>query len=199
MKRILHPLLALAVVSGLVVPTAARAVLITVDFTVLASPFDPVLSGQTANGAFSFNSSLIPAGGGDVGNNTGLGLTAFSLTWNGHSWSTADADALLLSFDAAGSLTEWLVGGAPNGINTIGAGPVPDIGLTAFLPGVIPIPGFAGQFDYTTENSPTYGIFSGRITSWSVATAATPTAEPGTLSLLGLGLLPLGLIRKRRK
>lgn len=75
MKRMVLPLLGLVMGIGLLLPSLAHAYLVTVNFSVLADPADATNAGTTASGSFSFDSSLIPAGGGTVGPTNGLGAT----------------------------------------------------------------------------------------------------------------------------
>src|SRR6266850_549564 len=168
MKWILVPLLALIVA----VPTTAQAVLIGVDFYVLADPADPVLAGQTAHGFFSFESGLVPSTGtGDLFDLSGLGLSSLSFDWDGHAWSTSDADAFLLYFKD-GTLTTWAIGGAPTGLSDVSGnqGGYPDFEATA---------GPAGEFlSYATSSraspySSEVGILRyGTISSWSISTSS---------------------------
>lgn len=198
MKRTARPLPLLALAFALLVPAAAHGVLITVDFSVLADPTDPSLAGQTSSGFFSFDSSLIPNGGGQIIDLSGLGLTSFSFTWDGHTWSSADADAIMMHFRPDGTLLSWDIGGAPAGFGNMGMGVFPDFVLLG-EPLATATYGGLYDFQYSTADSPQLGIFiSGSVTSWSVTTAPS-VPEPGTLSLVGLGLLPLAMIHRRKR
>ncbi|MFC1772595.1 hypothetical protein ACFL3A_04485 [Pseudomonadota bacterium] len=86
--------------------SGARAVLQTYSFDVTAT--DGPLSGVTTIGTFSFSDAIIPSGGGTVGQlNLFVGL---DFTWNGISYDQTMANTGLLSFDAAGNLTEAVFG-----------------------------------------------------------------------------------------
>jgi hypothetical protein len=182
MTRNVLLLVAVLMVIALVLPTPARACLIYIDFSVLADPSDPVYAGITADGSFSFDSSLIPSGGGSIYDPNGLGATSFSLDWTGHTWTTSDADLIGLTFSSDGALREWWAGGAPSGLNAVSCFTFPDFGVFG-----------SGDFCYTTADSQHHGVFSGSFTSPGTV------PEPWTLSLLTLGLLPLTMCRRRRR
>lgn len=74
-----------------------------------------------------------------------------------------------------------------NFINLSGAGTVHATGFDN-TPGTF---FFSGQSSNGTSNTATF--------SWSAGTAASPVPEPATLSLLGLGLLAGGVVRRRAK
>jgi hypothetical protein len=65
MSRSLPVVLALALLS-LAVAAPAHAVLYTVNFMVTGDLNDPVNAGLNQSGSFSFDSSIIPPGGGTV-------------------------------------------------------------------------------------------------------------------------------------
>lgn len=196
MRRILLLLLALFPLAGLLAPTAAHAVLITVNFSVLTPANDALQPNQTLHGSFSFDSSLIPSGGGNVTSSSGLGLASFDLTVAGNTWSgptggTAyHADAWAFSFDSSGNLTGFSIGGAPNGYTSISP-TQPDIFIAETVA--------THAFEYYGQmGSNQFGILSGEVSSFSTSTSPS-VPEPGTVSLLGLGLLPLGMIRRRKQ
>lgn len=189
-KRIALPLLALLLGFGLVHPSVAHAVLMQVNFTVLTNASDPIYGNQTVSGYFTYDSSIAPAGGGtlnDIVN--GLNISDLSLTLAGHTYSTADAGVSYLAFNSGGNLTDWFMGGTVGGINGIGSSGTPDFVIS---------PGFP-VFDYNYPGS-SNSAWPGTISSWSVTTVSNPpaAAEPGTLALLLQGLLPLGLMLRRR-
>lgn len=199
LRRLVLPLLALAVVSGLVLPTAAHAVLIVVNFSVLGDPTDPANGGKTANGSFTFDSSIIPVGGGSILFPATSGL---NFAWDGTNWNDANttfgyiADFPGLTFDSGGNLIAWFVGGDANGPGVINGNIFAsnDFSITAGSnPG-----GYPAQFVYHDQG--TWLVYYGS-TTWSVSTdgGPAPAPEPGAVALLGPGLLALGLIRRRKK
>src|SRR5437867_1359572 len=66
------------------------------------------LAGETATGTFTFDSSIIPAGGGTV---TGLTLfTDFLFVWDGVQYNTSNTRTASLTFDRTGNLMNWSFG-----------------------------------------------------------------------------------------
>jgi hypothetical protein len=119
MQRVVLLLLPLTLFAGLPAAALAESDLITVNFTVTGhDPADPVLLGVTASGSFSFESSIIPPSGGEVLDAT---VTSIDFTWDGVTWSDANA-GLRLTFNPGGKITHWILGGDLNGIGSISAG-----------------------------------------------------------------------------
>jgi hypothetical protein len=169
----------------------AHAVLITVNFTVTADPTDPVNSGATANGSFSFDSSIIPPGGGGLAEPIPT-VAGFNLTWDGTSWDDAttsfgaiDGNPVLngMHFDSSGNMTNWVVFSDPGGVLPSD----PDhFRIFAF--------GGSGEFQY--HNFGTADGFIGTVT-WSTTTGSVP--EPSSWMLLGAGFLGMmGVVRRIR-
>ena len=157
---------------------------VTYDFTVTAD--SGPLSGDVATGSFTFNSSIVPAGGGFL-NQTGL-LTALTFTWNGITYNAATANTGSLGFNSSGTLSSVLFGDFCNA-GSCGSGAGSD---TWFVQGSDSGSGFA----YSTASST--ADFGGTVT-FSPDLAAHSVPEPGMLSLFTLGLAGVGLMRRRKQ
>ena len=181
MTRTVLAALALTLLSvALAVP--AHAVLITVHFTVTGAADDPVNAGVTANGSFSFDSSVVPVGGGEVFNPV---VSGFDLTWDGTSWTDANASVSYLAFDAGGDLTTMQLHGNPFGGFMLLNPTVDDFGVY--------IGGGSLVFDYTREGVDGVG-YRGTF-SYTVSTGSAP--EPASWMLLGGALLGVvGAVRR---
>ena len=104
---------------------AGLALALTLVPDAMAAPFSYVfsvtatsgpLSGTTAAGTFSYDSSSIVLGGSN--NNIGL-LTALNFIWDGITYNQATANTGLLGFDGAGTLTGIAFGNnCPAGVCT---------------------------------------------------------------------------------
>jgi len=151
------------------VASPALAYQIRVNFTVTGSDIDPPCAGLTSSGFFTFDSGLIPVGGGTLSNSynglPGLFINEISFSWDGHDWTTADASCFELSFSPDGSVIGFAIGGNDGG-NTTGLDCPPF--CTDFIVRVYPFSQQQPQFIYAAhrgENTPFYGSVS----SWDAA------------------------------
>ena len=191
MLRALPVVLVLAVLSLAVAAVPAHAVLITVNFTVQADAGDPVDPNATANGNFTFDSSLIPvSGNGSVGGvvDTSERASSISFTWAGTTWTTANATVNELSF-TNGQLMGWGFHGDldPSGIFGISAlDGVPDIDL--------------GPFSFNAyDHSLSAQVYHFRNLSWTVDYGTSGAPEPASWLLLCGALVGLVGVRQRAR
>jgi PEP-CTERM motif len=157
----------------------AEASLITYNFSVTAT--SGPLSGTTAPGTFTYDSSSIVLGGSN--DSTGL-LTALNFTWDGILYDQTTANTGFLVFDATGTLTT-----ASFGNNCIAGACTANAAFEQWY-----IVTGTSQFKYAMSGVPS--IFDGTETA---SLAKVP--EPSTLVLLsaGFGALLLAGLRKQRR
>jgi hypothetical protein len=180
-------------IGGAGLATAER---ITVTFTVAPAAGDPI-NPAPASGSFSFDSSLIPAGGGVVGpSGAGLGAESIAFSWSGTAWNNTNADLWTLEFDTSGALSSWFLFGAPLGPGITVAGNV--VNDFALFP-TLPVNGQYEQnrFVYTDVGTP--GFSFGTVVAWQVESGPAPVPEPATLVLLGAGLVGVWTQRRRHR
>jgi hypothetical protein len=182
MKRLFGAIVVAALLGG---TPAAKAGLETFDFTVTATTGP--LAGATSTGSFSFDTAIIPTGGGS-GNviRDGL-LSSLTFTWNGIAYTAATANTHALMFDATGALVGALFG---NNCNSSGCIIVPgfDDWAVGWLGG-----GTFSSFEYSTPDSRFFE--QGTL----VISPATAVPEPGTLAVMGAGLAAMAFLRRRAK
>ena len=158
---------------------------ITVHFTVFPGSCsfacgpvvgDPVNT-KSSVGTFTFDSSVIPPGGGDVVNfNPGL-ASSISFHWSSTLWTQATATLSELSFNEEGDLQAF----------RMGAGRGVDVGGITFDPvSEIIDDFFLSEQGIGYTNRGLAGVLSGRVVSGIPSPAATP--EPGTMLLVASGL-----------
>jgi hypothetical protein len=165
---------------------------ITVDFTVGGAPQDPDFGLAASSGSFSVVTTIAP--GPVVTRHSGFGADQLSFSWAGASWTTANADVVLLARDAGGAVSLWWLGGAPSGFAAVSYAVWPDfrVGFCAFCG-----PESETEFYYTTPRTRDVGIYTGRVLSFSMRTepAPAPVPEPMSLLLITGGLA--GLVARR--
>lgn len=183
-----------AALALLVSALAAEAAPITVDFSVTSNDVsNPSYgSGVVGTGYFTFDDSLLPAGGsGRIGNPiVPLPTLDFFFNWFDVSFDESTAAIASLTF-VDGVLTDWTIGGSylPAGCGFLryscvwSGGAAPDFD------------GFGtGGIAMTDAKRP--GLAYGRPVQWSVRDANVP--EPGTLALFGMSAIGLAFLRRRR-
>jgi len=192
MPRGLLCALALALVF---VASPAQAVLITVNFSVTAA-----FSSITGSGSFTFDDSIIPSGGGTLGNLLGtVDLSSdsngsFTSSSNGitQSWGSGNSGVNYLVFDSSGTLTEWQIGGDPSGIGGL-TSLVDDFRIQSLS---ISESAFF-EFGAAAGDGGSSGGLANNIVVWSATSSPGSAPEPGSWVLLGFGLA--GIVAARRR
>lgn len=167
---------------------SAEAEPITVTFTAFPAEGDPVNTAPST-GFFTFDSSLIPEGGGTLVHDSGLGATEIDFRWGHTLWTTANADLGELQFSSSGELLAWTLGDSP-GIWTWTYAPAAVVVDEIFL---IAFAGDTQRIGYT--NAGYEGLLLGGLFTDSVA---PPIPEPSTILLIASGAAVLARGRRRR-
>ena len=150
---------------------------ITYDFSVVVN--DGPLSGVTANGSFTYDSSSILTSSTNFA--TGL-LTSLTFEFDGIAYDQTTANTGYLAFDASGNLADALFG------TNCSAGLCSPVGPHGWDLSFTPDPGFISTFNYTTPSG--FGTSTGPIT----VTRATP--EPSTILMFLPALVLVGALRR---
>jgi hypothetical protein len=87
---------------------SANAETITIDFSVSGQSVDPIYGQVTETGYFTFDSSLIVAGGGEV---IAAGMIdELAFTWQGTTYNASTANTGIFVFSDDGALTNFVIG-----------------------------------------------------------------------------------------
>ncbi len=172
MATLIRSLMAAAAMLPVVCHTAP----VTYEFTVTA--ITGPLAGVSSTGTFSFEDTIVPAGGGALGQ-MGL-LSDLSFVWDGLSYDETTANTGRLTFDSTGDLIGFSIG------NQCGNG----FCLTGFGPNEWYVAAIVGADDLFA-----YGADTGSL-RYALMTSTVP--EPAGIALAGLALAALGVTRARR-
>jgi len=187
--NLFKPLMKVLTIGVLLAPASVLAVPITVDFTItnssayIGSTYNGYAVGGTTNGSFTFDDAL----GTFENASAGSAAIDLSLNWLGASFDESNTQIWQLRFDSLGALTGWALGGANCAFNCINSAGPSDLYVTGGAP-------YNGTSAGHVEG--VNGWMVGSVTSWSSHPASVP--EPGTLGLLGVGLLAASAARRKR-
>ena len=164
----------IVVIAAVVAATPIWATPLTFEFTVTAT--SGPLAGTSSSGTFSFDSGVIPPGGGEV-RKPGL-ITHLAFIWNGIRYDETTANTGVLIFDSQGRLVEGAFGNyCPDGEGCgVGAGTndwFVDIDM-----------GRPDNFAYMTPGSSVY--FGNAVISGPKPMAGIPTLDTWALYALAI-------------
>jgi hypothetical protein len=181
--------------SLLAAPVTALAAPITVDFTVTATnafdggsnfnatSYNGFTAGALGSGSFTFDDS--------IGNYSSFtdGIVPIDLTfsWLGLTFTEANTQIWSLQFDVAGALFGWQIGALPC-LNCLSTPGPTDFFASGYTP-------YAPYNNAVAHQEGVNGWMNGSV-AWTARPASVP--EPGTLGLLGLGLLGAAAARRKR-
>jgi hypothetical protein len=149
------------------------------------------LAGISSTGTITFDSSIIPPGGGKV---VGLNLlTGIDFTWDGVPYTAANTQTSSLQFNAQGVLTEWEFGTAC--IARGGGCVVREIPFTVKDWEVANLPEAGKQFFFEYGRSPDFSFGFGTAT---LSATLTATPEPATFGMLLTGCVAAFTAGRRR-
>ncbi len=178
MRFVTLPLFAVFIAFSLLAPPQSQAVLITVDFSFYYGPGDPVTGNKFPSGSFSFDSSLLQ-GPGWVHD---LSASSVSFAFAGHTFRTDDT-TLALNANPDGTF-QWEFDSTSQPPGTIGFN-LAGIPLSSGIGGYIESETWAPSDLFPQPGTGTYSVSS--------------ASEPAVVTLLGLGLVPLKLMRRHKR
>jgi len=174
---------------------------IYVDFGI----YQPVSYGSERRGLYfgtwSFDSSLAAPGAIFEDVYAGRPLDSFSFSWLGQPWNTGNSRLARIEFDEAGQLRSWTIGGTAVSGGCADVGYLDCVGTpSAFadfsLTGVRLEPGLPPPALTAVGVLPGMDSFAEAVGVFAVRSRNVP--EPATLSLFGIALLGMGVLRTRR-
>jgi hypothetical protein len=150
---------------------------ITIRFTLIPDPADRI-NLDPSHGTFTFDSSIIPAGGGEVMDDAARLASDISFRWGSTMWTEENAGVVFLRFLPSGQVHDFRFGGAPNGVLAIFHTPIDDFWGNSVV------------MNYTLLGQAHEHFFTALVSSPDI-----PVPEPATFLLFGAGAAYL--VRRR--